>query len=154
MSDKKETANRYGKAVKAMQILSFIFMMAMLTVCILFMRKNNISVSNVDALTQYLTGGVVTIALIITIFSIVKSFALIFPPAVLFVLSGIVFDKLWITMKEKGISTYKLREECGIDSKTIRRLKANENIETKTIDKLCSVLNCKIEDIVEYLPEK
>lgn len=63
----------------------------------------------------------------------------------------IVFDKLWITMKEKGISTYKLREECGIDSKTIRRLKANENIETKTIDKLCSVLNCKIEDIAEFV---
>ena len=63
----------------------------------------------------------------------------------------IVFDKLWITMKQKGFSTYKLREQCGIDSKTIRRLKANENIETKTIDKLCSALNCRIEDIVEYI---
>ena len=64
----------------------------------------------------------------------------------------IVFDKLWKTMKEKGVSTYKLREECGIDSKTVRRLKANENIETKTIDKLCAALNCKIEDIAEYKP--
>lgn len=63
----------------------------------------------------------------------------------------IVFDKLWIMMKEKGFSTYKLREECGIDSKTIRRLKANENVETKTLDKLCSVLNCRIEDIAEYI---
>ena len=63
----------------------------------------------------------------------------------------IVFDKLWITMKQKGFSTYKLREQSGIDSKTIRRLKANENIETKTIDKLCSALNCRIEDIVEYI---
>ncbi len=65
----------------------------------------------------------------------------------------IVYDKLWITMKEKGISTYKLREACGIDSKTIRRLKANENIETKTLDKLCCALNCRIEDIVEYRNE-
>ena len=56
-------------------------------------------------------------------------------------------------MKEKGVSTYKLREECGIDSKTIRRLKANENIETKTIDKLCAALNCRIEDIAEYIKE-
>ena len=48
----------------------------------------------------------------------------------------VVFDKLWILMKKKGISTYKLREYCGIDSKTIRRLKANENVETKTLDKL------------------
>ena len=64
----------------------------------------------------------------------------------------IVFDKLWKTMKEKGVSTYKLREECGIDSKTVRRLKANENIETKTLDKLCAVLDCRIEDIMEYKP--
>lgn len=55
-------------------------------------------------------------------------------------------------MKEKGVSTYKLREECGIDSKTVRRLKANDNIETKTLDKLCAVLDCKIEDIAEYKP--
>ncbi len=63
----------------------------------------------------------------------------------------IVFDKLWITMKQKGFSTYKLREECGIDSKTIRRLKANENIETKTIDKICCALDCRVEDILEYI---
>lgn len=65
----------------------------------------------------------------------------------------IVFDKLWETMKEKGFSTYKLREECGIDSKTIRRLKANDNIETKTINKLCIALNCRVEDILEFKSE-
>lgn len=65
----------------------------------------------------------------------------------------IVFDKLWETMKNKNISTYVLREKCGIDSKTIRRLKANDNIETKTIDKLCTVLDCKVEDILEYVKE-
>ncbi|MBP3401977.1 MAG: helix-turn-helix transcriptional regulator [Clostridia bacterium] len=65
----------------------------------------------------------------------------------------IVFDKLWITMKQKGVSTYRLREECGIDSKTVRRLKANDNIETKTLNKLCSVLGCKIEDIMEYVED-
>jgi len=56
-------------------------------------------------------------------------------------------------MEQKGISTYKLREECGIDSKTVRRLKANDNIETKTLNKLCAVLNCKIEDIMEYIED-
>ena len=65
----------------------------------------------------------------------------------------ISFERLWKTMKEKGISTYVLREKCGIDSKTVRRLKANENVETKTLDKLCSVLDCKIEDIIEYVKE-
>ncbi len=65
----------------------------------------------------------------------------------------IIFDKLWNTMKEKAVSTYQLRESCGIDSKTVRRLKANENIETKTLNKLCSVLNCRLEDIAEYVED-
>lgn len=62
----------------------------------------------------------------------------------------IVFDRLWKTMKDRGMSTYQLRERCGIDSKTIRRLRANESIETKTLDKLCAALSCKLEDIAEY----
>ena len=65
----------------------------------------------------------------------------------------IVFDKLWITMEKKKISTYTLREKCGIDSKTVRRLKANENIETKTLSKLCDALECKLEDIAEYIKD-
>ena len=65
----------------------------------------------------------------------------------------IVFDRLWKTMDDKGISTYWLREKCGIDRKTIRRLKSNDNIETKTLNKLCVALNCKLEDIAEYVEE-
>ena len=65
----------------------------------------------------------------------------------------IKFDKLWVTMEEKNVTTYQLRERCGIDSKTIRRLKANENIETKTLSKLCAALNCRLEDIAEYVEE-
>ncbi len=99
------SVKKYGKLIKIMQIVSFIFMLAMVVVCIVFMQKNNISVKNVDALTQYLTGGTLTIALIITAFSIVKSFALIFPPAVLFVLSGIVFDDLWIAVLVNFVAT-------------------------------------------------
>lgn len=65
----------------------------------------------------------------------------------------IVFDRLWETMKKKGISVYWLREKCGIDRKTIRRLKANENIETKTLNKLCIALECGLEDIAEFQEE-
>ena len=65
----------------------------------------------------------------------------------------ISFEKLWETLNKKGFSTYTLREKCGIDSKTIRRLKANENVETKTLDKLCTALDCKIEDIVEFIKD-
>ena len=65
----------------------------------------------------------------------------------------IVFDNLWVLMKEKGVSTYQLREKCGIDSKTIRRLRANDNMETKTLSKLCAVLSCEIGDIAKYVPD-
>ena len=66
----------------------------------------------------------------------------------------IKFDRLWKTMEKKGVSTYQLRERCGIDSKTIRRLRANENMETKTLDKLCAALDCSLTDIAEYVAEK
>lgn len=63
------------------------------------------------------------------------------------------FDRLWKTMEQKKVTTYQLREQCGIDSKTIRRLKANENIETKTLNKLCAVLDCNLEDIAQYIKD-
>ena len=65
----------------------------------------------------------------------------------------IVYNKLWNIMAEKGVTTYQLREKCGIDSKTVRRLKSNENMETKTLNKICTVLSCRIEDIMEYIPD-
>lgn len=52
----------------------------------------------------------------------------------------IKFDKLWAVMEQKGVTTYALREKGGIDSKTIRRLRNNENMETKTLDKLCKAV--------------
>lgn len=98
-------SDKYGKIVKVLQILSFVIMLGMVILCMTFLSQNNISVSNVDALTQYLTGGTLTIALIIIGFSIVKSFALVFPPAVLFVLSGIVFEKMWLAVLVNCVAT-------------------------------------------------
>lgn len=98
-------SDKYGKIVKVLQILSFVIMLGMVILCMTFLSQNNISVSNVDALTQYLTGGTLTIALIIIGFSVIKSFALIFPPAVLFVLSGIVFEKMWLAVLVNCVAT-------------------------------------------------
>ena len=65
----------------------------------------------------------------------------------------IKFDRLWKTMEQRGLTTYWLREHCGIDSKTVRRLKANENTETKTLNKLCASLDCRLEEIAEFVPD-
>ena len=64
------------------------------------------------------------------------------------------FDKLWEIMNQKGVSTYTLREKYGIDGKTINRLKNNKNTETKTLNKLCVALHCRLEDIVEYVEQE
>ncbi len=101
--DKNE--GKYAKLIKVLQIFSFAFMLTMLVLCVIFLKKNNISVSNVGAITKYLTGGTVTVALILICFYVVKSFALIFPPAVLYVISGIVFDNLWTSILVNIIGT-------------------------------------------------
>lgn len=66
----------------------------------------------------------------------------------------IVFDKLWETMKAKHVSTYALRDRFDIDSRTICRLRANQTVTTDTLDKLCRILDCKLYEIAEYLPEE
>lgn len=66
----------------------------------------------------------------------------------------IVFNKLWDTMKSKNISTYVLREQYDIDSRTIRRLRANQNVTTDTLNRLCQILDCKLYEIAEYFPDK
>jgi Predicted transcriptional regulator len=65
----------------------------------------------------------------------------------------IVFDKLWATMKEKNISTYTLREKYNFHTDTIRNLRKNSNITTSTLNRLCEILECRLEDIVEYIPD-
>ena len=105
MEQNSSREGRYGKLVKALQIASFVFMLAMLVLCVVFLAKNHISVKTADQLTKYLTGGEVTVALILIGFSVVKSFALVFPPAVLFVLSGLVFDSFWKAVLVNAVAT-------------------------------------------------
>lgn len=62
----------------------------------------------------------------------------------------IVFDKLWLTLKEKDISQYKLIKEYGISTGQLDRLRKNGNVNTYTLDILCTILDCKLEDIAEF----
>lgn len=66
----------------------------------------------------------------------------------------IVFDRLWETMKEKNMTQYKLIKIHGISPAQITRLKRNENINSHTIDMLCELLDCRVEDIMEYKKEE
>ena len=65
----------------------------------------------------------------------------------------ISYEKLWITMKERGITQYALIKKFGISPAQITRLKRNESVSTHTIEIFCRILNCRVEDIMEYIEE-
>jgi len=63
----------------------------------------------------------------------------------------IVYNRLWETMKIKKISQYQLIKDYHISKGQIDRLKKNANVQMYTINNLCKILSCKVEDIVEYI---
>ena len=65
----------------------------------------------------------------------------------------IVYDKLWQTMKEKGITQYALIKTYKISPAQITRLKRNESVSTHTIEIFCKILDCNVSDIMEYKKE-
>lgn len=66
----------------------------------------------------------------------------------------ITFEPLWNTMKEKGISQYKLIKEYKISTGQLDRLRKNGNVSTYTLNQLCKILECKLEDIATYTEDK
>ena len=86
------------KLVKGLQLASGIFMAVMLVVMVILMIKYNITPANADELSTYFQGGAVTIAVLMIVVSVAKSFALVFPPALLFAISGIVFENFWVAV--------------------------------------------------------
>ena len=64
----------------------------------------------------------------------------------------IVYDRLWDTMALKGVTQYALVTN-GISHSTLTRLKKNQPVNTDTLNKLCTILDCKIEEIVEFKAE-
>lgn len=66
----------------------------------------------------------------------------------------ISFDKLWSTMKEKGITQYSLIKKYSISPAQITRLKRNESVSTHTIDMFCKILQCDVEDIMQYIDDE
>ncbi len=62
----------------------------------------------------------------------------------------VVYDRLWETMKQKGISQYRLIKYFKFSAAQINRLRTNSYVSTHTIDILCSILNCRVEDIMEF----
>ena len=101
MAEKKN----YDRLVKGLQIAAIVFMLVMAAVIVYLMAKYHINVKNADQIAGMLTGGAFTVALIIIAFSVVKSFALIFPPAVIYAVSGIFFESYFAAVLVNLIAT-------------------------------------------------
>lgn len=65
----------------------------------------------------------------------------------------ISYEPFWKTLKERGESTYSLINKYKISSATIDRMKKGNGISTAKIDDFCKILNCNVEDIIEYIEE-
>lgn len=63
------------------------------------------------------------------------------------------YDRLWVTLKEKNISQYSLIKDYGIDKAQLQRLRDNAVVKTIILNRLCRILDCRIEDIMEYVPD-
>ena len=65
----------------------------------------------------------------------------------------IKYDRLWQTMKKRGITQYALYTNYNINRSQLDRLRNNKNVEVNTIDRLCNILGCRVEDIMEHFPD-
>ena len=94
----------YDKVIRVLQIVALVFMVAMVAVMLIVMKKFDISIENAAALSSYISGGTLTVALIIIAFTVIKSFALIFPPAIILAISGLLFDSVWTAILVNAIA--------------------------------------------------
>ena len=65
----------------------------------------------------------------------------------------ICYDPFWETLKRKNISQYRLIHDFGVDNAQLQRLRDNAIVKTSTIDMLCRILECPVEDIMVYIPD-
>lgn len=64
------------------------------------------------------------------------------------------YKPLWMTMEKQGVTTYALIETHGMNPRTINNLKHNRGITVYTLERLCNILDCKPNDILEFIPDK
>ena len=65
----------------------------------------------------------------------------------------ISYEPLFRTMKEKGISSYRLGK-MGFPMSNYYAMKRGENIASHTLNQLCRLLQCRVEDVMEYIEEE
>lgn len=66
----------------------------------------------------------------------------------------ISYAPLWETMQAKNVTTYTLITKYNISKNTIHRLKHNYGMSTTLLNDLCTILDCRVEDVLVYIPDE
>ncbi len=96
----------YNKLIKILQIASGIFILAMVVACIVLTHKYELKVTNIPEISEKIQGGTLVLAIGFIIFSVIKSFALVFPPAVVFSVCAYVIPDFWIALLVNIVSVF------------------------------------------------
>ena len=67
---------------------------------------------------------------------------------------GWSYNRLWIQLIQKNMKRTDLKSVAGINSSTLAKMGKNEPVTMGALEKICTALDCRIEDIVEFVPEQ
>lgn len=65
----------------------------------------------------------------------------------------ITYERLWETMRSRGVSQYKLIKDYGFSTGQLDRIRKGDNISLYTLNLLCRILDCRVEDVITYHPD-
>ena len=66
----------------------------------------------------------------------------------------ISYEPFWKTIKEKSITSYALTRKMNVNESTLYRIRKGKPLTTTTIEELCRILNCEVQDILRYVPDE
>ncbi len=67
---------------------------------------------------------------------------------------AVSYRKLWHVLLDKKIKKFELAEIAGISDYSFRKLRNDQDVSTEVLTKICAALDCEVQDIVDFLPEK
>ena len=70
------------------------------------------------------------------------------------IIMAIRYNKLWKTLIDENMMKVDLRDQAGITTNALAKLGKNEHVSTQVLEKVCKVLHCEIQDIMEFVPDE
>ncbi len=66
---------------------------------------------------------------------------------------SVTYEKLWELLKERNMKKIEMQRKAGISGNILARMGKNEYISLESVEKICYVLDCRTDDILEFIPE-